>query len=65
VGLKYYLIFVENNKTHTMDTEEIIKGLMLMLEDENIDVMKLSKRIGYKNYKKFDKAYNEAFNYIN
>jgi hypothetical protein len=48
-----------------MDTEEIIKGLMLMLEDENIDVMKLSKRIGYKNYKKFDKAYNEAFNYIN
>tara|TARA_R110000796_G_scaffold58413_6_gene134975 strand:+ start:3496 stop:3639 length:144 start_codon:yes stop_codon:yes gene_type:complete len=47
-----------------MDELQIIKGLMLMLEDENINVMKLSKRIGYKNYKKFEEALNEAFNII-
>jgi len=47
-----------------MEHIEIIKGLMLMLEDENIDVMKLSKRIGFKNYKKFDKALVHAFNLI-
>ena len=44
-----------------MSKEEIIKGLMLMLKDENINVMVLSKRIGFKNYKKFEKAMDEAF----
>ncbi len=47
-----------------MSKDEIIEGLMLMLADENIDVMELSGRIGYKNYKKFDKALNEAFELI-
>jgi len=43
---------------------EIIKGLLLMLEEEEIDVMKLSKRIGFKNYQKFDKALNEALDLV-
>lgn len=43
-----------------MEDKEIIEGLMLMLADEEIDVMKLSKRIGYKNYKKFEKALHAA-----
>ena len=47
-----------------MDKIEIIKGLMIMLEDENIDVMKLSERVGFKNYKKFDEALNEALKLI-
>ena len=47
-----------------MSEKEIIKGLMLMLEDEEINVMKLSKRIGFKNYQKFDKALNEAIDLI-
>ena len=47
-----------------MSKEEIIKGLMLMLKDENINVMVLSKRIGFKNYKKFEKAMDEAFKII-
>jgi hypothetical protein len=47
-----------------MSEEEIIKGLMLMLADENINVVKLSKRIGFKNYKKFEKALEEAFKII-
>ena len=47
-----------------MTPEEIIKGLMLKLEDENVNVMALSKRIGYKNYKKWDKAYIAAFEFI-
>ena len=47
-----------------MEDVEIIKGLMLMLADENIDVMKLSKRIGFKNYKKFEKAMAHAFDII-
>jgi hypothetical protein len=47
-----------------MNEKEIIQGLMLMLKDENINVNKLVDRIGYKNYKKFDKALNAAFNLI-
>jgi hypothetical protein len=47
-----------------MSPEEIIKGLMLKLENENVNVMKLVDRIGMKNYKKWDKAYREAFKYI-
>lgn len=47
-----------------MNEKEIIQGLMLMLKDENINVTKLGDRIGYKNYKKFDKALNAAFNLI-
>lgn len=47
-----------------MSDKEIIKGLMLMLEDENINVTKLVKRIGLKNYKKFEKAYQQALNII-
>ena len=47
-----------------MSKEEIIKGLMLMLEDEDINVMALSKRIGFKKYKKFEEAMSEAFKII-
>jgi hypothetical protein len=47
-----------------MKEKEIIKGLMLMLAEENINVMALSKRIGFKNYKKFEKALEEAFKII-
>jgi len=47
-----------------MNDREIIEGLMLMLEDENINVTKLARRIGYKNYKKFAVALEEAFNII-
>lgn len=43
-----------------MSDRDIIKGLMLMLAEEEINVSKLSKRIGYKNYVKFEKALNEA-----
>ena len=48
-----------------MKADEIIKGLMLKLEDENIDCMKLIKRIGKDDYKKWEKAYNAAFDFIN
>ena len=47
-----------------MEEKEIIEGLMLMLADEDINVMKLSKRIGFKNYKKFDKALRAAFDLV-
>jgi len=47
-----------------MTEKEIIQGLMLMLEDENINITKLVQRIGFKNYNKFDKAYQEAFKII-
>lgn len=43
-----------------MSEKEIIEGLMLMLADEEINVTKLVKRIGYKKYKKFEKALNAA-----
>jgi len=48
-----------------MNDKEIIEGLMLMLRDENINVLKLTKRIGYKNYKKFQEAFNHAYNNTN
>lgn len=47
-----------------MSDREVIQGLMLMLEDENINVTKLVKRIGFKNYKKFEKSMEEAFKII-
>ena len=47
-----------------MSEKEIIEGLMLKLKDKNINVMALSKRIGFKNYKKFEKAYYEALKII-
>lgn len=47
-----------------MTDREIILGLMLMLEEDTINVSKLVNRIGYKAYKKFDKAYTEAFKII-
>ena len=47
-----------------MEEKEIIKGLMLMLEEETINVTKLVKRIGYKKYQKFEKALNAAFEII-
>jgi hypothetical protein len=47
-----------------MSKEEIIKGLMLKLANENINVTTLVKRIGFKNYKKFEKAMEEAFKLI-
>jgi len=47
-----------------MSKEEIIKGLMIKLADENINVTALAKRVGYKNYKKFEKALEKAFEII-
>jgi len=47
-----------------MTEKEIIEGLMLKLEDENINVTALVKRIGYKKYKKFEQAMQEAFKII-
>jgi len=47
-----------------MSESEIIQGLMLKLAEENINVMALSKRIGFKKYQKWEKAYNAAFKYI-
>ena len=47
-----------------MTPEEIIRGLMLKLEDENIDCMKLRKRIGKDNYKEWEKAHDAAFELI-
>ena len=47
-----------------MSEKEIIKGLMLKLAEENINVTALAKRIGFKNYKKFEKALEEAFKII-
>lgn len=47
-----------------MNEKEIIKGLMLKLAEENINVTALAKRIGFKNYKKFEKALEEAFKVI-
>jgi|TARA_R110000782_G_scaffold911_2_gene3310 hypothetical protein len=44
-----------------MSKDKIIEGLMLKLADENIDVTSLAKRIGFKNYKRFAKAMEEAF----
>ena len=47
-----------------MSEKEIIEGLMLMLEDENINVTKLVQRIGFKNYKRFEKSMEEAFKIV-
>ena len=47
-----------------MTDKDIILGLMLKLADENVNCLKLSKRIGYKNYKKWDKAYREALRVV-
>ena len=44
-----------------MTEKEIIQGLMIFLKDENINVTKLVKRIGLKNYKEFDEAMQCAF----
>lgn len=43
-----------------MSEREIIEGLMLMLAEEEINVTKLVKRIGLKDYKKFEKALHAA-----
>ena len=59
ICLYYKIVSCKKTKTK-MSEEEIIKGLMLKVKDENINVMALSKRIGFKNYKKFEKAYYEA-----
>ena len=47
-----------------MSEREIILGLMLKLEDENINVIALAKRIGYKKYKKWQKAHDAAFDIL-
>ena len=47
-----------------MTESEIIEGLMLKLAEENINVMALSKRIGFKKYKKWEKAYKAAYDYV-
>ena len=47
-----------------MKEREIIEGLMLMLEEENINCSKLVKRIGLKKYQKFEKALNAGLEVI-
>jgi len=47
-----------------MSDQEIIAGLMLKLADEEINVSALVKRIGVKNYKKFEKAMFAGFKLI-
>jgi hypothetical protein len=47
-----------------MSDREIIEGLMLKLADEHVNVMALSRRIGLENFKKWEKAYHEAFKYV-
>ena len=37
---------------------------MLKLEDENINVSALVKRIGFKNYQKWQKAHDAAFDVL-
>lgn len=44
-----------------MSDREVILGLMLKLEEENVNVMALSKRIGFKKYKKWEEAYEKAY----
>ena len=62
---EYISIFVGNNQNkHKMSDREIILGLMLKLEDENINVSALAKRIGYKTYKKWQKAHDAAFDIL-
>jgi hypothetical protein len=43
-----------------MTETEIIEGLLLYLGDKDINVMKAVDRIGYKKYKIFEKAMEEA-----
>jgi hypothetical protein len=47
-----------------MSDREIILGLMLKLEDENVNIGKLVNRIGYKNYQKWQKAHDAAFDIL-
>lgn len=44
-----------------MEDREIIIGLMLKLEEENVNCTKLIKRIGLEKYRKWGKAYDAAF----
>lgn len=44
-----------------MTEKKIIEGLMLYLKNENINITKLIKRIGMKDYKKFDEAFQSAY----
>ena len=60
----FYIAICLTKRPNKMSELEIIKGLLLMLAEEEIDVMALSKRIGFKNYKKFDKALNEAIDLV-
>ena len=43
-----------------MANEEIIEGLLIYLEEAEINVTKLVKEVGLKKYKKFQKALDEA-----
>ena len=52
---------ITKSEPNKMSKDKIIEGLMLKLADENIDVTSLAKRIGFKNYKRFAKAMEEAF----
>jgi hypothetical protein len=43
-----------------MSDREIIMGLMLKLEDEDVNYPRLIKRIGVEKFKEWDKAYEAA-----
>ncbi len=44
-----------------MKKSEIIKNLLIGLDEIPIDVMQLTKKIGFKNYKKFEQALLYAY----
>tara|TARA_Y100001951_G_scaffold37687_1_gene29695 strand:+ start:409 stop:561 length:153 start_codon:yes stop_codon:yes gene_type:complete len=47
-----------------MSEKEIIKNIMLGLNKITIDITKLVKNIGIKNYRKFEQALQEAYKLI-
>jgi len=47
-----------------MSEKEIIKNIMLGLDEITIDISKLVKNIGIKNYRRFEKALQEAYKLI-
>ena len=47
-----------------MSEKEIIKNIILGLDEITIDISKLVKNIGIKNYRRFEKALQKAYKLI-
>tara|TARA_Y100000310_G_C20161360_1_gene569325 strand:+ start:65 stop:217 length:153 start_codon:yes stop_codon:yes gene_type:complete len=47
-----------------MSEKEIIKNIVLGLDEITIDITKLVRNIGIKNYRKFEQALKEAYKLI-